>query len=374
VGELQDLGNLEFKPFPFPRRVLIAGSVALALAASFLGVHEVAQIRQEHFSQVYAEEVELPAVTTAISPAAVAIDPTAVIELSTLLNNFIPLAQAHDVAFNADLLTDLQQQSARLGISLPVRVSVAGATNFHTAFGVSALHLPDEAAALAEELTGASEAWIATLTEATSIARVPGDATSPYGSDSVPLDAFTARSVFAPASRAGARAGQPVTTNTVRELTAEFDRWVASEADAAAASAANFRARMVALSRAHGNGRLPAEVLCPIPFSPRFTMRCDVIDSLVDLNNAFRAHFGRDIVVRSGYRANPGTSNHGWGLAVDFGGQMTQFHTAEFNWMIANARQFGWGHAFWAVPGGLNPQPWHWEAMDQIRELTGRWH
>ena len=130
---------------------------------------------------------------------------------------------------------------------------------------------------------------------------------------------------------------------------------------------------MVALSRAHGNGRLPAEVLCPIPFSPRFTMRCDVIDSLVDLNKAFRAHFGRDIVVRSGYRANPGTSNHGWGLAVDFGGQMTQFHTAEFNWMIANARQFGWGHAFWAVPGGLNPQPWHWEAMDQVREMTGRW-
>jgi len=379
-----------------PKGVTIAGGLALAIAATVFGVTEVSALMvpdEEPYALV--ELTELAPVTTEIAPAAIVIDSDAILELSNLLNQFVPLAQAHNIQFDYELVDALHQQSARVGLSLPVAITVPGATNFHTQFGVTSLFLPDEAAALADQITGALEAWITTLAEAPTVSRVAAPTIVPNAIEpstiepgAIEPDAIGAttlaqgrfdtfadggRFAYAPASRSGVRAGQPVTATAIRELAADFDNWVTSEADAAAASSANFRARMVALSRAHGNGRLPAEALCPIPFSPRFTMRCDVIDSLVELNNAFRAHFGRDVIVRSGYRGNPGTSNHGWGLAIDFGGGLVNFGTAEFNWMNANARQFGWGHAFWAVPGGLNPQPWHWEAMDQVREMTGRW-
>jgi len=345
-----------------------------------------AEIRYDIQPQFAAFADELVPQAVTVPDVAIAIDTDAIIELNNLLRAFIPVAQTHDISFDYNLQTDLQRHSERHGIHAPVLVHFADAD-----FGaqLSAVYLPEDAAALAEDLTGATEAWITKLATTPTVQRISA---APFGGedeiwlyDLPAADIATrgfaatldARTGSAPASRAGARAGQPVTTRAVRELSAEFDDWLSNEEvaarDAAINRIADFRARMVAISRLHGNGRLPAEILCPIPFSPRFTMRCDVIPSLVDLNSAFRAHFGRDLVVRSGYRGNPGTSNHGWGLAVDFGGQMVNFGTSEFNWMMANARQFGWGHAFWAVPGGINPQPWHWEAMDQIREMTGVW-
>ena len=349
------------------RKGSLIGGVVIALASIGLTAHEVSAAWVEEVPYV-VEATALPPVTAAVPAAQIVIDTNAVIELSSLLNQFLPLAQAHNIDFDYSLVDALREQSHRVGIPLPVSITIPGTTNFHTEFGVTRLHSPDGAAALADELAGATQAWVDTLADANSIGR-----------GTTALDPATARAAdlrraaFVPASRSGARAGQPVTVQAVREMAYEFDTWFESEAQAALQSRANLRARMVRLSRAHGNGRLPAEALCPIPFSPRFTMRCDVIESLVELNNAFRAHFGRDLVVRSGYRGNPGTSNHGWGLAIDFGGQMVNFGTSEFNWMIANARRFGWGHAFWAVPGGINPQPWHWEAMDEVRQMTGSW-
>jgi len=352
--------------------------LAWAIGLSLLALFTIAII-VDHYHILPAQNAQtedepslatLPPVTSTVPQAAVAIDPEAVLELQALLQTFVPVAQAHDIGFDAELLTALERETQRLGINPPVAVRLEGETASNYGTGIEAVYLPDDAAAVAADLTGAAEAWVVALSAAPSITRIQGSATD--GSE-----ATRARTAFAPASRSGVRAGQPVTTAVVRQISDAFDTWLTNEAHAAyeaeAQRIADLRARMVALSRAAGNGRLPAQALCPIPFSPRFSMRCDVIDSLVDLNNAFRAHFGRDLVVSSGYRANPGTSNHGWGLAIDFGGQMTSFGTAEFNWMNANARQFGWGHAFWAVPGGLNPQPWHWEAMDQIREMTGSW-
>ena len=61
--------------------------------------------------------------------------------------------------------------------------------------------------------------------------------------------------------------------------------------------------------------------------------------------------------------ANPGTSNHGWGKAVDIGaccGINTGTGPA-FDWLTINAGRYGWNHPAWAQPGGSKPEPWHWE-------------
>lgn len=61
--------------------------------------------------------------------------------------------------------------------------------------------------------------------------------------------------------------------------------------------------------------------------------------------------------------ARPGTSNHGWGLAVDTAGGSSpssarSLNRRELNWMLANAASCGWS---WE----LQSEPWH------IRLVTG---
>lgn len=62
--------------------------------------------------------------------------------------------------------------------------------------------------------------------------------------------------------------------------------------------------------------------------------------------------------------ATPGTSNHGWGLAVDVWGANNSTLTCastEFGWMKVNAARFGWSHPGWASCGQPGQEPWHWE-------------
>ena len=56
---------------------------------------------------------------------------------------------------------------------------------------------------------------------------------------------------------------------------------------------------------------------------------------------------------KGGKAAKPGTSNHGWALAVDLGDGANDYGTPQNNWLIENARNFG----FYTIPG----EPWHWE-------------
>jgi LAS superfamily LD-carboxypeptidase LdcB len=55
--------------------------------------------------------------------------------------------------------------------------------------------------------------------------------------------------------------------------------------------------------------------------------------------------------------AVPGTSNHGWGKAVDLRDQngSLSWGSVGYKWMVANASAWGWNH-----PGGVN-EAWHWE-------------
>ena len=65
---------------------------------------------------------------------------------------------------------------------------------------------------------------------------------------------------------------------------------------------------------------------------------------------------------KPGLAAEPGTSNHGWGMATDLCGGIQNDGTAANNWLRQNAGRFAWFHPSWADPGGSGPyEPWHWE-------------
>jgi len=125
------------------------------------------------------------------------------------------------------------------------------------------------------------------------------------------------------------------------------------------------------------NGKLPDSVLCALPFASGHRLRCDAAAAAVLLNNAFQARFGRAIPVTDSYRtlesqvrlsitkptlaARPGTSQHGWGLALDLGSPISTGKSAEYYWLRENGPQFGWDNPTWARLTGSKPEPWHFE-------------
>jgi len=158
-------------------------------------------------------------------------------------------------------------------------------------------------------------------------------------------------------------------------------RRIAAEQAALQAAVARMSTRIAATDAAP-NGEIPVELLC----RPRFAsilLRCDAATALERLNTAYRAAFGHDLAVSGGYRtlaeqqqaraakgdmaAQPGTSNHGRALAVDFSdfGAVGQFDDADYLWMVANGPRYGWVHPPAMGPGGNGPlEPWHWEYGD----------
>lgn len=123
------------------------------------------------------------------------------------------------------------------------------------------------------------------------------------------------------------------------------------------------------------NGLIPSRYLCKLP-QKGFQLRADAAVAFARLNAAYQQHFGHQACVTSAYRpiatqralyqskppgyaAVPGSSNHGWGLAVDFCGGVENQGSAQFNWMRANSRKYGWMHPSWAYTGPF--EPWHWE-------------
>jgi hypothetical protein len=132
-------------------------------------------------------------------------------------------------------------------------------------------------------------------------------------------------------------------------------------------------------SRAWGgypNGLIPPSALCPLGVAGHL-LRCDAAAAYRALSGAFAGAFGTPLCITDSYRtygsqvrlygekpalaAVPGTSNHGWGLAVDLCGGVERFGTAEYAWMVANAGRFGFLHPRWADPGNGREEPWHWE-------------
>ena len=127
------------------------------------------------------------------------------------------------------------------------------------------------------------------------------------------------------------------------------------------------------------NGQIPATAMCPLSAAGQL-LRCDAATAWDGMAAAYRAATGSALCITDSYRsydvqvrlhaekptlaAVPGTSNHGWALAVDLcepGRAGMEFSTATYKWLNANAARFGFMHPEWAEPGRGQEEPWHWE-------------
>jgi D-alanyl-D-alanine carboxypeptidase len=127
----------------------------------------------------------------------------------------------------------------------------------------------------------------------------------------------------------------------------------------------------------YSNGAIPISALCPLWAASGQYLRADAAYAFDRLAHAYADRFGRATCITDSYRsyasqvsvyarkpnlaAVPGTSNHGWGTAVDLCGGIQEFDTVQHEWMVVNAPLYGWFHPGWAEPGGTRPEPWHWE-------------
>lgn len=133
------------------------------------------------------------------------------------------------------------------------------------------------------------------------------------------------------------------------------------------------------------NGRLTGNQLART--STGHLLRADAAASYDRMASAFRRDMGLALAITDGYRdlaaqvalralkgpwaALPGTSQHGWGLALDLGSRVNVSASREHAWMDAHAAEYGWVNPTWARdndPQNGQHEPWHWEyvpALDQ---------
>ena len=127
----------------------------------------------------------------------------------------------------------------------------------------------------------------------------------------------------------------------------------------------------------YGNGQIPPSALCPLWGAPGHLLRADAAFAYHRLAEAYASDHGEALCITDSYRtyeaqvrlkaakprlaARPGTSNHGWGTAVDLCGGIQTFGTPQHRWMQANAPLYGFFHPRWAQQDGSKPEPWHWE-------------
>ncbi|WP_144268317.1 D-alanyl-D-alanine carboxypeptidase family protein [Demequina sp. NBRC 110055] len=127
------------------------------------------------------------------------------------------------------------------------------------------------------------------------------------------------------------------------------------------------------------NGTLTSAVLCTVPWDHDQRLSCHAAADLEALDAAFAQRFGAHIAITDSYRdlsgqryakvakgdmaATPGTSQHGWGAAIDLnsGGLPRGFRGEAYRWLVQHAPEYGWELPGWARPGGTKPEPWHFE-------------
>jgi hypothetical protein len=105
------------------------------------------------------------------------------------------------------------------------------------------------------------------------------------------------------------------------------------------------------------NGRLPSAALCPLWGTNGHMLRADAAAAFNAMSHAYAERFGAPICVTDSYRtydeqvavkaakpdlaATPGTSNHGWAVAVDLCDGVQSFGTATHDWLRRNSLRFG---------------------------------
>lgn len=125
------------------------------------------------------------------------------------------------------------------------------------------------------------------------------------------------------------------------------------------------------------NGQLPTASLCALWGTSGQALRADAAAAFDAMSRAYAEVFSAPICVTDSYRdypsqvavaavkpdlaAVPGTSNHGWGVAVDLCDGVQNFASLQHAWLQANSLAYGWFHPAWAQQGGSKPEAWHWE-------------
>uniref|UniRef100_UPI0018DED3A5 M15 family metallopeptidase n=1 Tax=Cellulosimicrobium cellulans TaxID=1710 RepID=UPI0018DED3A5 len=226
---------------------------------------------------------------------------------------------------------------------------------------------PEEDAAAADTATDAPDLTTGTAdatadapaTEAAD-AEAPADPAAPAGTEEIA--ALTAElTTLLDAAGSGVTVQVVPGPPSAEEVAAQLDQWATSTAG-------------------YGNGQIPASALCELSFAPGEQLRCDAAHQIEALNEKYREAFGANLSVTDSYRsyasqvavkasrgyfaAPPGMSNHGWALALDLGGGIQSYGTAQYEWMRANAPAYGWENPEWARAGGSKNEPWHWEYGD----------
>jgi len=129
------------------------------------------------------------------------------------------------------------------------------------------------------------------------------------------------------------------------------------------------------------NGRIPASSRCALPQKGE-SLQPEAALAWSAMNQGYKTRFGRNICLDDSYRslseqygtratrgylaARPGTSMHGWGLAVDICKE--DLNGASGRWIRANADMFGWENPYWAKTSKY--EPWHWE----YKTLTAKYY
>jgi LAS superfamily LD-carboxypeptidase LdcB len=178
---------------------------------------------------------------------------------------------------------------------------------------------------------------------------------------------------------------QSLAATTAQQLSEAQDALSAARAAAARRAAAERASRLRTSGAScagrstagQSNGNLDPASLCPLWRAPGQSLRYDAaaafnrmsqfhaatVGSPLCVSDSYRSYQDQVAVYRSkpGLAAVPGTSEHGWGKAVDFCGGVQDSDSSAYQWMKANAGRFGWFHPDWAEPSGSRPEPWHWE-------------
>ena len=129
-------------------------------------------------------------------------------------------------------------------------------------------------------------------------------------------------------------------------------------------------------AKEHPNGLVPAADLCRLPRGGHL-LHGDAAHAWWELDRAFARTFGTGMCMTDSYRsyavqeqvyalkpglaAVPGTSSHGWGLALDLCGGVESYDSAVHQWLSHHGARFGWTNPPWAQRYGSLPEPWHWE-------------
>lgn len=172
-----------------------------------------------------------------------------------------------------------------------------------------------------------------------------------------------------------------------------FGAIASAAGDSSQTSSSPFVTELVSVG--YENGRIPNEALKLVSSRPGYDCKLAVIGGAADAWSALVILAGLDGIDLEGgwcYRtyeeqmeawtrrqcfipgncdgepypptATPGTSTHGWGLAIDVwdaSDDLLGCSSVEFVWMQLNAPRFGWFHPTWAGCGQVSAEPWHWE-------------